>query len=174
MWTHQVRSHPRLISPSLCATDDVSFIYFIFFFFFFLFLFPLFVCVCVWIKLIECVVWVMVEGRADDRSKRSSRREYAIRNRPRHTATDRGEPNPSIVLSSPTHYDGKFAFNCKVLSHYCLFTAYSTQSLTQFDHTKCSSFFRIKYSYFDFSANFSCFFCSFLSQKKKKIINFCI
>jgi len=31
----------------------------------------------------------MAEGRADDRSKKSSRREYVIRNRPRHTATDR-------------------------------------------------------------------------------------
>lgn len=34
-------------------------------------------------------VHMMVEGRADDRSKKSSRREYLIRNRPRHTATDR-------------------------------------------------------------------------------------
>ncbi|KAG7207250.1 hypothetical protein KM043_008925 [Ampulex compressa] len=45
-------------------------------------------------------VCAVAEGRADDRSKRSSRREYAIRNRPRHTATDRRRTDSSRALSS--------------------------------------------------------------------------
>lgn len=43
----------------------------------------------------------MVEGRADDRSKKSSRCEYVIRNRPRHTATDRRRSDSARALSSP-------------------------------------------------------------------------
>ncbi|KYN16779.1 hypothetical protein ALC57_10976 [Trachymyrmex cornetzi] len=43
----------------------------------------------------------MVEGRADDRSKKSSRCEYVIRNRPRHTATDRRRSGSARALSSP-------------------------------------------------------------------------
>lgn len=43
---------------------------------------------------------VLAEGRADDRSKRSSRCEYVIRNRPRHTATDRRCTDSTRALSS--------------------------------------------------------------------------
>lgn len=46
-------------------------------------------------------VHMMVEGRADDRSKKSSRCEYVIRNRPRHTATDRRRSDSARALSSP-------------------------------------------------------------------------
>lgn len=45
-------------------------------------------------------VYVPAEGRADDRSKRSSRCEYVIRNRPRHTATDRRCTDSTRALSS--------------------------------------------------------------------------
>lgn len=44
--------------------------------------------------------YMLAEGRADDRSKRSSRCEYVIRNRPRHTATDRRCTDSTRALSS--------------------------------------------------------------------------
>ncbi|TGZ47374.1 Uncharacterized protein DBV15_00058 [Temnothorax longispinosus] len=44
---------------------------------------------------------VETRGRADDRSKKSSRCEYVIRNRPRHTATDRRRSGSVRALSSP-------------------------------------------------------------------------
>ena len=53
------------------------------------------VCACACVR--ACM---LAEGRADDRSKRSSRCEYVIRNRPRHTATDRRCTDSTRALSS--------------------------------------------------------------------------
>ncbi|EZA58077.1 hypothetical protein X777_01458 [Ooceraea biroi] len=61
----------------------------------------------------------MVEGRADDRSKKSSRREYVIRNRPRHTATDRCRSDSARALSSPlSQHRRTYRIRCKIQLRY--------------------------------------------------------